>query len=141
MKRLGGRSRKKCILLIEDEQPLAEVIADKLIQEHFEVITTKGTSQALDYLQNGAAVDAVWLDHYLFAHERGTNFVVLLKSFPQWKKLPVFVVTNNGNPRRRDEYLQLGVTRYFVKSEMRLADIVGEIILYFADRRSASIRP
>ena len=126
---MGGHNNAKSILVIEDERPLMDVIVDKLTREGFSVVSAKNGSQALDYMRNNIDVDAVWLDHYLFAHERGINFVIELKANPAWRHIPVFVVSNSGNRRSKGEYLAHGATKYFVKVEKKLDEIVREIIL------------
>ena len=81
-----NKATKKTILVIEDERPLLAVVNDKLEKNGFDVIAARSVEQvfnaqlekkglgiisaqsikqALDYLENLAQIDAVWLDHNL----------------------------------------------------------------------------
>ncbi len=121
-------STKKTILVVEDERPLLEVIKSKFGTEGFGVVTAKSVRQALEYLQTGVKVDAVWLDHYLFGRESGLDFVTKIKrAGSAWKNLPVFVVSNTVSPEKVQSYLKLGVKRCYTKVDFRLEQIIADI--------------
>ncbi len=123
---------KMQILVIEDELPLMEAIKAKLEKNGFEVITARSItfSSLLDLGQ----VDAIWLDHYLLGKENGLDFVKKLKAKgSRLNKTPIFVVSNTASPAEIKSYKRLGITKYYVKAEHRIAAIVDEIKL-FLDR-------
>lgn len=116
------------ILLIEDEMPLSRAIQVKLQASGFDTVTARTVDQALDYLHDDVFIEAVWLDHFLMGHKTGIDFLSALKNHRLFKDIPVFVVANTGGPETQHSYLQLGVTKYYVKSNHKLSEIVDEVI-------------
>jgi DNA-binding response OmpR family regulator len=143
--------RKKTILVIEDERPLLEVVNTRLGKKGFEVITARSVDevfnanlkkndlgiiaassikQALEYLTNLEKIDAIWLDHNLLGKEDGIDFVKKLKANRgRWKKIPIFVVSNTESSATIKSYVNLGVNKYYVKSNHRLDEIIDDINL------------
>ena len=140
---------KKAILVIEDERPLLEVINAKLEKSGFNVIaarsveqafnaqleksnvgviTVRTIEQALEYLDRLEKIDAIWLDHHLLGKEDGLDFVRKFKANGgRAKSVPVFVVSNAASPKTVKSYLQSGVSKYYVKSDHRLDEIIADI--------------
>ncbi len=140
---------KKTILVIEDERPLLEVVNTKLEKSGFGVIaarsvdqvfnanlaqkglgiiTAKSIKEALDYLDDLENIDAIWLDHNLVGKENGIDLVKKFKANGgRWKKIPIFVVSNTESPKTIRSYVELGISKYYVKSNYRLDDIIGDI--------------
>lgn len=115
------------ILVIEDERPLIEAITVKLEKNGFEVVSARSVEQAMNYVQEGVKIQAVWLDHYLLGKGTGLDFVVGLKQNDAYKSIPIFVVSNSGTADKQHAYLRLGALKYYVKSDYRLETIVKEI--------------
>lgn len=142
-------TQKKTVLVIEDERPLLEVIHAKLEKSGFGVIaarsveqafnaelgkkglgaiTIESIEQALNYLESLERVDAIWLDHHLLGKEDGLDFVKKFKANGgRWNKIPVFVVSNAASPKTIKSYSESGVTKYYVKSDHRLDEIIEDI--------------
>jgi CheY-like chemotaxis protein len=138
--------KRKIILVIEDDSLLLEVINDKLEKSGFNVIAARSVEQAfnpklgkkpvtisnikeaLNYLENLEQVDAIWLDHHLVGKEDGLDFVKKFKANgTSYSKTPVFVVSNAANPKTVKSYLTSGVSKYYIKSNHRLDEIVKDI--------------
>ncbi|MFA5841698.1 MAG: response regulator [Candidatus Paceibacterota bacterium] len=141
--------QKRTILVIEDDRPLLEVINTKLeksgfgvisarsVEEAFNarleknglgIITAQGIEQALKYLEDLGRIDAIWLDHHLLGEEDGLDFVKKFKANGgKWSKIPVFVVSNAASPKTVKSYILSGVSKYYVKSDHRLDEIVEDI--------------
>lgn len=119
---------KKTILVVEDENPLLDVVKKKLELCNFAVVTARSASQALNYLKDLEKIDLVWMDHYLLGKENGLDIVVAMKSEgSKWRNIPIFVVSNTASPDKIKSYLHLGVEKYFTKANFRLDDIIKEI--------------
>ena len=141
--------KKKTILVIEDERPLLAVVNEKLSKNGFDVInarsvdqvfdanleknglgiiTAKSITQALDYLDNLGNVDAIWLDHNLLGKENGLDLVKKIKANGgRWKGIPIFVVSNTDTSKTVQSYVKLGVSKYYIKSNHRLDEIIKDI--------------
>ncbi len=122
------KENKKTILVVEDERPLLEAIKTKLEKSGFNVVSARSVEQAKNHLLDIGQIDAVWLDHYLLGKENGLDFVVWCKrDGTDYKKIPIFVVSNTAGADKVQTYLKLGVNKYYVKAEKRLDEIIGEI--------------
>jgi CheY-like chemotaxis protein len=152
-------SKQKTVLVIEDERPLLEAINDKLEKSGFKVIaarsveqafnpelnkkslgiiTIESIQQALNHLESLEQVDAIWLDHHLLGKEDGLDFVKKFKANGgKWNKIPVFVVSNAANPKTVKSYISSGATKYYVKSDHRLDEIVEDIHASLEKKRAA----
>jgi DNA-binding response OmpR family regulator len=119
---------KRAVLIVEDEKPLAKAIGAKFVKFGFDVVTARTVDQAEGYLHDGVKVNIIWLDHYLIGKKNGLDFVAHLKNHSAHKKLPIFVVSNTAGLEKQRTYLQLGVSKYYVKSDNRLDEIIRDII-------------
>ena len=118
----------KTILVVEDERPLVKAIKMKLEKNDFAVVTARTIDQALQYLEDIPGIDVIWLDHYLPGKKTGLDFVAQLKSpKSKWANIPIFIVSNTASPNNVQSYIRLGVTKYCVKSDHRLDEIIGDI--------------
>ena len=140
----------KTILVIEDDASLLEAIKIKLELSGFLVVVSRtvdhafSTEMTLDavrttidktyiktalaHLQTLERVDAIWLDHNLIGKEDGIDFVVKFKATGgRWALLPIIVVSNSANDELISTYKELGVTKYYLKAENKLSDIISDI--------------
>lgn len=141
----------KTILVIEDDVSLLEVIKKKLELSFFTVVVSASVAHAftteftnildknnvltksnieteLAHLETLEKVDAVWLDHNLIGKEDGLDFVVKFKANGgRWSSLPILVVSNSADTELIKTYTELGVTKYYLKAEHKLADIIADI--------------
>ncbi|OGE76512.1 MAG: hypothetical protein A3C85_03745 [Candidatus Doudnabacteria bacterium RIFCSPHIGHO2_02_FULL_48_21] len=128
------KDQKKYIaLVVEDEPPLAYAIKTKLEKMGFDAVTTRTVEQASAYMEDIGGFDFVWLDHYLIGQQTGLDFVEKLKASGKWKDIPIFVVSNTASSQRVQSYLDLGVTKYYTKSNFRLDAIIDDIRKYLED--------
>lgn len=141
--------QKKTILVIEDERPLLDVVNSRLAKKGFGVISArsvdqvfnanleknglgiisaKNIKQALDYLNDLENIDAIWLDHNLLGKEDGIDLVKKFKANGgKWKKIPIFVVSNTEGSETINSYIKLGISKYYVKSNYKLDEIIKDI--------------
>lgn len=123
-----NKSKYLPILLIEDERPLINAIKEKLERSGFDVVTATKIDQAIEYVQeNDFKISAVWLDHYLLGDKNGLDFMATVKNDLQSKKIPIYVVTNTGGEEKKETYLKFGATKYYIKSDHRLNEIIDDI--------------
>lgn len=116
------------ILVVEDERPLSDAIRAKLENEGCDVVVARTVDQAINYLKDVSNINAIWLDHYLLGKENGLDFMAKIKSADSaWKHIPVFVVSNTASHDKVQSYMQLGVNKFYVKSDHRLDEIINDI--------------
>lgn len=117
----------KVILVVEDEKPLLEAVRIKLEKEGFSVTTARTAEQAYNLLEDLEKIDVIWLDHYLIGKENGLDLVVKIKSQDEYKNIPIFIVSNTASSDKVKSYINLGVNKYYIKSNYRLDCIIADI--------------
>ena len=118
--------KKKTILVVEDEEPLQEAIQAKLKAiGTYNVLSAFSAEAALGILASQTP-EMVWLD-LLLPGMGGFQFLQNLRSTPQWRSLPVMVVSVSGSPEKIQQAFQLNVVDYVVKSQYRLEDIIKKV--------------
>lgn len=119
---------KKTILVLEDEKALHEAIKDKLEKHDFNVVLKRDVDEAIRFLESGGVIDAVWLDHQLLGNKNGVDFVLKIKkNESSWSHAPIFVVSNSDDMETVKNYTELGVNKYYVKSNHKLEEIVNDL--------------
>ena len=120
---------KKVILVLEDERPLLDAIRIKLEKSNFEVVTARSVDQAKEYINELSKIDIIWLDHYLIGKGNGLDFIIWCKQESNTKcnHIPIFVVSNTISQNKVASYISLGATKFFVKSNHKLDEIISEI--------------
>lgn len=124
---MTNQEEKKNVLVVEDETPLLKVIKIKFEQGGFDVAIARKAEQAIDLLEDLGRVDVIWLDHYLLGKEDGLDLLSKIKKEDKWKDIPVYVVSNTASPEKMQSYISLGADKYYVKSDYRLDQIIGDI--------------
>lgn len=117
----------KKIMVVEDEVLLLEAITKKLQLNNVEVMSCTGGAQALEALKNATSLPVIiWLDYYL-KDMNGIEFMNKLKDNPEWAKIPVVVVSNSAGESSVHNMLALGASKYIVKADYRLDQIINMI--------------
>src|SRR3989344_3817264 len=113
----------RTILVLEDERQLARAVREAFSERGFSPIVVSTVEDGLRELQNLGHVDVIWLDHYLLGAGNGLDFVVQLKNNPEWKEIPIFVVSNTASSTNIRSYIQLGGSNYYTKAEYDINQI------------------
>lgn len=121
------KNKKPIVLVVEDEKPLQDAIKMKLEKNDFDVVTARSVEQAMNFMDDIEKIDIIWLDHYLLGQENGLDFVAKAKNNKKWKKIPIFVVSNTATVDKIKTYLELGVEKYYTKSDHKLDNIIESI--------------
>ena len=116
---------KNKIVIIEDEQMLAEMYATKLEMEKFQVLKAFDGKVGLELVRKEKP-DLVLLDIIL---PKLDGFLVLkeIKKDPVLKNIPVLLLTNLGQESDVKKGQKLGANGYFVKANHSPADIVNKV--------------
>lgn len=130
-------TKKITILVVEDETPLLKAIGDKLKRSEFQVVTARTSDEAISALEDKKEIEVIWLDHYLLGKEDGLTFLARLKNSPEWKKIPVFVVSNTASDDKVQSYMRLGADKFYTKADSRLDQIIGDIKDYLKEKKGS----
>ena len=116
---------KKSILLVEDDEFLAELYATKLNLEGFEVSLAVDGEKGLK-LAKEVEPDLVLLDIIL---PKMDGFEVLkgIKADSKIKNIPVILLTNLSQKDEVQKGLDLGATDYLIKAHFMPSEVVQKI--------------
>ena len=116
------------ILVVEDEQILAEMYQDKFKKEGFEVIVAKDGKEGIKMMREQKP--ALVLLDILLPNENGIDFLKKQKKDPELSSIPIIVFSNFDDPETKKETLDLGVKEYLIKSNHNPREIVEQIKKY-----------
>jgi two-component system, OmpR family, response regulator VicR len=119
--------RKKVkILLVEDDPMVVRMYERKLSMDGFELDLAYNGEDGLAALERKRP-DIVLLD-IMMPKLSGLDMLKAVKADPQYKNLPVVILTNLGD-REEDVQMckELGAADYWVKVNLRLDELTGKI--------------
>lgn len=124
MEPFGGRP-KITLLVVDDDEAIRQLMASFLGSNGFEVLTAPNPVKALELL-DAHPVKLVITD-LMMPHVDGVTFTQQIHARPQYKDLPVILITAYGNDQVGDHSLRKGVALTLDKPiELnKLLDLVG----------------
>lgn len=114
------------VLIVEDEHELADVLEGRLKDEGFDVIKA---SNGKDGLETAKAEnpDIIVLD-LLMPIMNGQTMLSDLRKIPQFKDLPVLVLSNAGDiDNIKQTQLYFGAVEFLIKSNTSMDEIVEKV--------------
>lgn len=124
------------ILIVEDDNFLRTVLERRLKKEGFEVITAVNGNEAFQKIIYELP-DLVLLDIIL---PQKSGFVVLeeINKDPNLKSIPIFIISQLGQPEDIKKGIDLGAIEYIVKAKISLDELIQKIKDHFNKRASSS---
>ena len=118
-------AQKKKILLVEDDEALAEVYKSRLEIEGFE---TKWAENGEVALVDAKAFkpDLILLDA-MMPKISGFDVLDILRNTPETANIHVIMLTALGQPKDKERAQALGVDDYLVKSQVVIGDVVERV--------------
>jgi two-component system, chemotaxis family, chemotaxis protein CheY len=116
----------KKILVVDDDESQANLIATYLRKHHYQVATASDPIAAMQILQTLGNVDLVITD-LMMPHVDGIAFTEKLKKWPGMQDVPVILVTAWDSDEVVDKGLRKGVAMTLSKPVQlsKLLDLVG----------------
>lgn len=116
----------KKLLIVEDEPILREMYQDKFKLEGFEVITADNGKVGLEKVIEQKP-DVVLLDLMMPVMD-GESLLRRLREMPEYKSIPVLVLTNAGEVENiRHTQLYYDAIEFMIKSNVSLEEIVWKV--------------
>lgn len=116
---------KKKILLVEDDEALAQVYKSRLDIEGFD---TKGVfngeealSAAMDFKPDLILLDA------MMPKISGFDVLDILRNTPETANIRVIMLTALSQPKDKERAESLGVNDYLVKSQVVIGDVIERV--------------
>ena len=118
-------TRKRKILLVEDDTALASVYRSRLELEGFDVCEANNGEDALS-LAVSEHPDLILLD-VMMPKISGFDVLDILRNTPEATNIRVIMLTALSQPKDKERAEQLGVDDYLVKSQVVIGDVVERV--------------
>ena len=118
-------TRKRKILLVEDDTALASVYRSRLELEGFDVCEANNGEDALS-LAVSEHPDLILLD-VMMPKISGFDVLDILRNTPETTNIRVIMLTALSQPKDKERAEQLGVDDYLVKSQVVIGDGVERV--------------
>lgn len=102
------------IMVAEDDADMAHVISFLLRREGFHVDVVNDGREALRTLAEGASYDLIVLD-VMMPYLSGLHVVREIRALPEWKTVPVVMVSGKGSESDVVTAIEAGADDYVVK--------------------------
>jgi len=122
---------KKKILIVEDDNFVAEVYFAKLTEMGYEAILAQNGEEGLSALKRDK-IDLILLD-ILMPIMNGMEMLEEIKKNEGWKNIPVILLTNVGEKESIQKVREMGVKNYLIKSHFTPAEVIEKIESVFKD--------
>lgn len=122
---MDNTNTQKTILLVEDDDNLANVYEMRLQAEGFKTVRVGNGQDALQAALESKP-DLILLD-VMMPKVSGFDVLDILRNTPETASTKVIMLTALSQPADRERAQSLGVNDYLVKSEVVIADIVDRI--------------
>lgn len=113
------------IVLVEDDQFLGGLIAEKLGKEGYKVVRALDGNEGVAKTKE-ARPDLVLLD-IILPGLNGFDVIQKLKEDPQTNAIPVVMLTNLGQREDVDKAMALGARDYLIKAHFTPSEIIEKV--------------
>jgi len=103
------------VLIIEDDHTFLNAVRDVLMEEDYEVLTTRDGKQGMNIIKENRDIDVILLDLHL-PDILGEEVLRRLKENPDYKEMPVIIVTAERSIDKTMEMKAAGAIRVISKS-------------------------
>jgi len=114
------------ILIVEDNIFMAELLAEKITNAGYEVMTVYSGGDALDKISNTKPA-LILLDFPLMGEVDGFELLTRIRKTFDKIALPVIVMFNLNQPEAMERSLKVGANYYLVKALVNTEDIVARV--------------
>lgn len=116
----------KRILIVEDDLPLLNALAETFEKEGFQVLKAQDGEGGLKVALKESP-DLILLD-IIMPKMHGWQMLEKLREDSWGKKVMVIVLSNISDPQKKEQFMETGqVVDYLVKTELRLQDVVHKV--------------
>jgi len=122
---MSENNRTALLLIAEDDQFYANLYKTKLEKEGFSVVISTNGSETMKLIEENKP-NLIILD-IVMPELDGFEVLKQLKEKPDFKNVPVIVLSNLGQQEDIDRALSLGAFRYIVKSNVSIHDMVESV--------------
>ncbi len=126
------------ILLVEDDVFISEIYQTKFTKEGHTIIHAHNGQDALNKLADASiARPELILCDIVMAQMGGFEFLAEREKHPEWKDVPVIMLTNVGEPEHYSLAEQYGVIGYIIKANYMPSDVLKRIGKFMYEYRQS----
>jgi len=115
----------KTILILEDEEILANLLQKKLTNEGYEVSVSPNGERGLEMMKEKIP-DLILLD-IIMPGKNGFEVLEEMRKDKKLKEIPVIVISNSGQPVELDKIKELGVRDWLIKTEFDPQEVLEKV--------------
>jgi len=119
---------KKSILIIEDDDFLVTTYRIKFEKEGFNALIATNRKEIMSALEKEPP-HVVLLD-LMLPGISGFDILEIIKKNEKWKNIPVIILSNLGQAQDIERGKKLGVVDYFIKTNVKINDVVKVVKKY-----------
>lgn len=120
------------ILIVEDEDFLIRVLEDNLVAEGYAVDIAKNGEEAIAKI--GEKKPGLVLLDILMPKRDGFYVLEEIKKNPEYKLIPVIILSNLGEDVAIKRALKMGADDYFVKSQHPIQEVIAKVKDYLESK-------
>ena len=113
------------ILIVEDEDFLIMALKDNLVAEGYTVDIARNGEEALKKI--GEKKPSLVLLDILMPQKDGFYVLEKIKKNPEWRLIPVIVLSNLGEDKVIKRALDMGADDYLVKSQHSIQEVIEKV--------------
>jgi CheY-like chemotaxis protein len=114
-------------VMVVDDAPLTRSTLKRLlVREGYEAVTAQGGSEALDKLEHQQMPDLILLDVHMPDLD-GLELLERLHAHPQWRALPVVMLSAESDAHTVHRANQLGAKAYLVKATFSVHEMMQQV--------------
>jgi DNA-binding response OmpR family regulator len=118
-------NQQKNILLVEDEQFLANLLKSRLEKSGVEIQIAGDGAEALKLLKK-SKFDLVLLD-LILPKISGFEVLETIRTDPQLQNIPVMIISNLGQESDISRGQSLGAVEYIVKARVSIEELIEQV--------------
>lgn len=127
------------ILIAEDEDFLIRALKDNLETEDCIVDAASNGEEAIESIKKNRP-NIILLD-LLMPKRDGFYVLEEVAKNPEWKLIPIIVLSNLGGDEEIKKALQMGADDYFVKSQHPIEEVIERVREYLGGGKTVKPRP
>ena len=117
-------TKKKSILIVEDERAMIETLGKKFVKAGFRVFEAHNGEEGLAIAEKEQP-DIAMLD-IIMPKMDGMELMKKIREIGEWgRKVPIIMLTNLSDAEKVSEAAKYRVYDFLVKTDWRLDDVVG----------------
>ena len=115
------------VLVVEDSPVAREVVMKILQREGYDVVGACNGVEAMDFLHSASNTPDLVLLDVMMPEKDGMTMLQELRDEPQYKELPVILLTALSDDIRMKKARELGVCEYLVKTRFSYDELIDQV--------------